>query len=226
VTAAPETAPEVRRPRPVRGYASGKEDYLRRLRKIEGRVRGLQKMIEAGTWCPDVVTQVASATKALQEVAAGLLNDHIAHCVTATAARSPDEADARLAEVAATIRQVIRLCPWPAAGRRQEARRPACRPRMRAGEPAGSRWPPGRPRGSQQRRQCDRQREPHAGRAGRPGGEIRWPAIMRPRRSAGVMPTARYARAHADPSPPRAPNRTPSWPHRHTAAAHRPGTRS
>ena len=109
MTAAPEIAPEAWRPRPARGYASGKEDYLRRLRKIEGQVRGLQKMIEADTWCPDVVTQVASATRALQEVAVGLLNDHIAHCVTAAAAHSPDDADTRLAEVAATIRQVIRL---------------------------------------------------------------------------------------------------------------------
>jgi len=94
--------------RPVRGYASGKEDYLRRLRKIEGQVRGLQKMIEADTWCPDVVTQVASVTRALQEVAVGLLNDHISHCVMA-ARSTPDDGDARLAEVAATIRQVIRL---------------------------------------------------------------------------------------------------------------------
>ena len=96
-------------PRPVRGYASGKDDYLRRLRKIEGQVRGLQKMIENDTWCPDVVTQVASATRALQEVAIGLLNDHLRHCVSAAAADSPDECDARLAEVTATIRQVIRL---------------------------------------------------------------------------------------------------------------------
>ena len=96
-------------PRPVRGYASGKEDYLRRLRKIEGQVRGLQKMIESDTWCPDVVTQVASATRALQEVAIGLLNDHLRHCVTAAVANSPDDRDERLAEVTATIRQVIRL---------------------------------------------------------------------------------------------------------------------
>jgi CsoR family transcriptional regulator, copper-sensing transcriptional repressor len=95
--------------RPVRGYASGKEDYLRRLRKIEGQVRGLQKMIENDTWCPDVVTQVASATRALQEVAVGLLNDHITHCVTAAARSSQADADARLGEVAATIRQVVRL---------------------------------------------------------------------------------------------------------------------
>jgi DNA-binding FrmR family transcriptional regulator len=109
MTAVPEVQAEARRPRPVRGYASGKEDYLRRLRKIEGQVRGLQKMIEADTWCPDVVIQVASATRALQEVAVGLLNDHIAHCVAAPAADSADSAEARLAEVAATIRQVIRL---------------------------------------------------------------------------------------------------------------------
>ena len=59
---AAECGPPPRRggfgPRPVRGYASGNEDYLRRLRKIEGQVCGLQKMIEDGTWCPDVVTQV------------------------------------------------------------------------------------------------------------------------------------------------------------------------
>ena len=101
--------PPARRPRPARGYASGKEDYLRRLRKVEGQVRGLQKMIEADTWCPDVVIQVASATRALQEVAVGLLNDHLRHCVIAAAADCPDDGDERLAEVAATIRQVIRL---------------------------------------------------------------------------------------------------------------------
>ena len=112
MTAASEAlAPDVlpRRPRPVRGYASGKEDYLRRLRKIEGQVRGLQKMIDNDTWCPDVITQVSSATRALQEVAIGLLNDHLRHCVTAAAAGSPEQCDAHLAEVTATIRQVIRL---------------------------------------------------------------------------------------------------------------------
>ena len=95
--------------RTARGYASGKDDYLLRLRKVEGQVRGLQKMIDADAWCPDVVIQVASATRALQEVAVGLLNDHLAHCVTGAMASSAEEGDARLAEVAATIRQVIRL---------------------------------------------------------------------------------------------------------------------
>jgi DNA-binding FrmR family transcriptional regulator len=96
-------------PRSARGYASGKEDYLRRLHKIEGQVRGLQKMIEADTWCPDVVTQVASATRALQEVAVGLLNDHLHHCIQEAARRSAIEGDQVLDEVTGTIRQVIRL---------------------------------------------------------------------------------------------------------------------
>src|SRR5215472_12254998 len=95
--------------RTTRGYASGKDDYLTRLRKVEGQVRGLQKMIEAGAWCPDVVTQVASATRALQEVAVGLLSDHLRHCVTQAAQRSSAEGDQVLAEAASTIRQVVRL---------------------------------------------------------------------------------------------------------------------
>ncbi len=95
--------------RPVRGYASGKDDYLARLRKIEGQVRGLQKMIEDDRWCPHVVTQVASATRALQEVAVGLLNDHLLHCVMAGARRSDADGEALLDEMAATIRQVVRL---------------------------------------------------------------------------------------------------------------------
>jgi DNA-binding FrmR family transcriptional regulator len=95
--------------RPKRGYASGRDDYLVRLRKIEGQVRGLQRMIEEDRWCPDIVTQVASTTRALQEVAVGLLNDHMHHCVMAAARRSDAEAQAQLDEVAATVRQVVRL---------------------------------------------------------------------------------------------------------------------
>ncbi len=101
-------APAVMPVRAVRGYASGKADYLTRLRKIEGQVRGLQKMIEDDRWCPEVVTQVTSATAALQEVAVGLLNDHLRHCVLG-AAGSPETVQARLDEVAATIRQAVRL---------------------------------------------------------------------------------------------------------------------
>ena len=95
--------------RPVRGYASGKDDYLARLRKIEGQVRGLQRMIEDDRWCPDVVTQVSSVTRALQEVTVGLLNDHLHSCVLAAARISTEDGEARLDEVACTIRQVVRL---------------------------------------------------------------------------------------------------------------------
>jgi DNA-binding FrmR family transcriptional regulator len=91
--------------RVVRGYASGKDDYLVRLHKIEGQVRGLAKMIEDDRWCPDVVVQIGSATRALQEVAVGLLNDHLQHCV----ANANGDSAARLEEVTATIRQVVRL---------------------------------------------------------------------------------------------------------------------
>jgi DNA-binding FrmR family transcriptional regulator len=93
----------------LRGYASGKDDYLLRLRRIEGQVRGLQHMIEEDRWCPDIVTQIGSATRALQEVAVGMLNDHLRHCVMAAVKASDADGQARLDEVAATIRQVVRL---------------------------------------------------------------------------------------------------------------------
>lgn len=95
--------------RPVRGYASGKDDYLARLRKIEGQVRGLQRMIEDDRWCPHIVTQVASVNRALQEVAVGRLNDHLQHCVSQALASSTIFGETRLDEFAGTIRQVVRL---------------------------------------------------------------------------------------------------------------------
>ncbi len=95
--------------RPVRGYASGKEDYLARLGKIEGQIRGLEKMVEDDRWCPDIVMQISSATRALQEVAVGLLNDHLHCCVVEAVRRSASDGEAALEEVASTIRQVVRL---------------------------------------------------------------------------------------------------------------------
>jgi len=92
-----------------RGYACGREDYLVRLRRIEGQVRGVQRMIEDDRWCPDVITQLAAVTRAVQEVAAGLLNDHVRHCVLTATRDSTDAGEDRMEEVAATIRQVIRL---------------------------------------------------------------------------------------------------------------------
>lgn len=97
------------RSRSARGYASGRDDYLTRLRRIEGQVRGVQTMIEDDRWCPDVVTQLAAVTRAVQEVAAGVLNDHVRHCVVAATRDSAIGGGERLDELAATIRQVIRL---------------------------------------------------------------------------------------------------------------------
>lgn len=89
--------------------ASGKDDYLLRLRKIEGQVRGLQRMIEDDRWCPHVVIQVASATRALEEVAVGLLSDHLHRYVVESARDADAGYEARLDEITATIRQVVRL---------------------------------------------------------------------------------------------------------------------
>ena len=66
---------------PVRGYAFAKEDYARRLSRIEGQVRGIRRMIDDDTYCIDVLTQVSAATRALQAVAVGLLDEHVRHCV-------------------------------------------------------------------------------------------------------------------------------------------------
>jgi DNA-binding FrmR family transcriptional regulator len=80
---------------PMRGYTISKDDYQKRLRRIEGQVRGLQRMIDEDTYCVDVLTQISSVTKALQAVALGLLDEHVRHCVTRTegrnAAESPDD---------------------------------------------------------------------------------------------------------------------------------------
>jgi DNA-binding FrmR family transcriptional regulator len=79
----------------MRGYAISKDDYQKRLRRIEGQVRGLQRMIDEDTYCVDVLTQISSVTKALQAVALGMLDEHVRHCVTHAEGRdgteSPDD---------------------------------------------------------------------------------------------------------------------------------------
>ena len=79
------------------GYTQDKEAYLRRLRRIEGQVRGLQKMVEQDKYCIDILTQVSAATKALQSVALGLMEDHLAHCVTQAAAEGGEPRPRRYA---------------------------------------------------------------------------------------------------------------------------------
>ena len=90
------------------GYTQDKEDYLRRLRRIEGQVRGLQKMVEDDKYCIDILTQVSAVTKALQAVALGLLEDHLGHCVTQAVAEGGDAADAKVREASDAIARLVR----------------------------------------------------------------------------------------------------------------------
>ncbi len=90
------------------GYAGTKEDYLKRLRRIEGQVRGLQRMVDEDTYCIDVLTQVAAVTKALQAVSLGLLEDHVSHCVVDAARAGDDEAQVKVREAADAIARLVR----------------------------------------------------------------------------------------------------------------------
>ncbi len=90
----------------MRGYTLHKDDYLSRLRKIEGQVRGLQRMVEDDRYCIDVLDQVASVEKALQNVAIGLVDEHVRHCVME--ARNPREGDAKLTEALDAVARLLR----------------------------------------------------------------------------------------------------------------------
>jgi CsoR family transcriptional regulator, copper-sensing transcriptional repressor len=91
----------------VPGYEMTKDQYTARLRRIEGQVRGLQRMIEEDTYCIDVLTQIASVTKALQGVGMGLLDEHIRHCVR-DAAAGDAEFDAKVEEVTTAVSRMLR----------------------------------------------------------------------------------------------------------------------
>ena len=90
------------------GYSSSKEAHLKRLRRIEGQVRGLHRMVEDDAYCIDVLTQVSAATKALQAVALGLLEEHMSHCVADAVAAGGPEADAKLKEATDAVARLVR----------------------------------------------------------------------------------------------------------------------
>lgn len=90
------------------GYSGDKDDYLRRLRRIEGQVRGLQRMVDEEAYCIDVLTQVAAVTKALQAVSLGLLEDHMGHCVVEAARESDQAAHTKVREAADAIARLVR----------------------------------------------------------------------------------------------------------------------
>lgn len=94
---------------PVRhGYTEDKEAYLKRLRRIEGQVRGLQRMVSEDAYCIDVLTQVSAVTKALQSVALGLLEEHLSHCVGHAAEHGEDAMEAKLKEASEAIARLVR----------------------------------------------------------------------------------------------------------------------
>ena len=90
------------------GYSGDKEQILKRLRRIEGQVRGLQRMVEGDRYCIDILGQVSAATAALQSVALLLLDEHLAHCVTNAVKAGGDEAETKLAEASAAISRLVR----------------------------------------------------------------------------------------------------------------------
>jgi CsoR family transcriptional regulator, copper-sensing transcriptional repressor len=92
----------------MHGYIHNKDLYLQRLRRIEGQARGLQRMVEDEKYCIDILTQVSAMTKALQSVALGLLDEHMAHCVVDAAREGSDEAEVKLKEASDAIARLVR----------------------------------------------------------------------------------------------------------------------
>ncbi|WBP85101.1 metal-sensitive transcriptional regulator [Kitasatospora cathayae] len=89
-------------------YSTHKDDVLKRLRRIEGQIRGLQRMVEQDTYCIDVLTQVSAATRALQSFALQMLDEHIACCVSEAIAEGGEDANTKIKEANAAIARLVR----------------------------------------------------------------------------------------------------------------------
>jgi CsoR family transcriptional regulator, copper-sensing transcriptional repressor len=92
----------------MHGYEDKKGQLKVRLRRIEGQIRGLQRMVDDDAYCIDVVTQVSAATKALQSVALMLMDEHLSHCVAEAASKGGKKADEKIAEASAAIARLVR----------------------------------------------------------------------------------------------------------------------
>ena len=90
------------------GYTADKDAYIKRLRRIEGQVRGLQRMVDEDTYCIDILTQVSAVTKALHGVAIGLLEQHVRHCVANAAANDPGHLDDMVGEATRAIERLLK----------------------------------------------------------------------------------------------------------------------
>ena len=90
------------------GYSEGKQGIQQRLRRVEGQVRGVQRMVDDDAYCIDVLTQISAATKALQAVALALLDDHLNHCVADALAEGGATAQEKVAEASAAVARLVR----------------------------------------------------------------------------------------------------------------------
>lgn len=93
---------------PAPGYHSNKDAHLKRLRRIEGQVRGLHRLVESDTYCIDVLTQVSAATRALESFALAMLDEHLSHCVADAVAKGGTEAEDKVREASAAIARLVR----------------------------------------------------------------------------------------------------------------------
>jgi CsoR family transcriptional regulator, copper-sensing transcriptional repressor len=92
----------------VHGYHKQKDEHLKRLRRIEGQIRGLQRMVDEDVYCIDILTQVSASTKALQSFALQLLEEHLRHCVADAARKGGDEIDVKVEEATKAIARLLR----------------------------------------------------------------------------------------------------------------------
>ena len=90
------------------GYLDHKDEYLRRLKRIEGQARGLQRMVDEDQYCIDILTQVSAMTKALEGLALAMLDEHLNHCVVRAARAGGTEADEKLREASQAIARLVR----------------------------------------------------------------------------------------------------------------------
>lgn len=92
----------------VHGYAQQKDAHIKRLRRIEGQIRGLQRMLEEDVYCIDILTQVSASTKGLQSFGLQLLEEHLRHCVADAAVKGPEAIDAKVQEATKAIERMLR----------------------------------------------------------------------------------------------------------------------
>ena len=90
------------------GYSANKESHAKRLRRIEGQVRGIARMIDDDKYCIDILTQISAVNSALQSVALGLLDEHLHHCVSNAVAAGGEEGEQKLAEASAAVARLVR----------------------------------------------------------------------------------------------------------------------